>query len=56
MLAKNPSPRFSDPKPPSVGRRGPALLDSVIRSSDGKGGKEAKRWAPEWGGMWGPKS
>lgn len=35
MLAKNPSPRFSDPIPPPVGRIGPALLDSVIRSSGG---------------------
>lgn len=35
MLAKNPSLRFSDPKPLPVGRRGPALLDSVIRSSGG---------------------
>ena len=24
--------------------------------SDGQGGKDAKRWAPEWGGMWCPKS
>jgi len=25
----------------------------VCEFSDGKGGKEAKRWAPEWGEMWG---
>jgi len=28
----------------------------VCEFSDGKGGKKAKRWASEWGGMWGPKS
>ena len=28
----------------------------VCEFSDGKGGKEAKGWTPEWGEMWGPKS
>ena len=28
----------------------------VCEFSDGKGVKEEKRWAPEWGGIWGPKS
>jgi len=28
----------------------------VCEFSDRKAGKEAKRWAPEWEGMWGPKS
>ena len=28
----------------------------VCEFSDGKGVKEEKRWTPEWGGIWGPKS
>lgn len=27
----------------------------VCEFSDGKGGKEEKRWAPEWGGVRGPE-
>ena len=27
----------------------------VCEFSDRKAGKEAKRWAPEWGGIWGPE-
>ena len=28
----------------------------VCEFSDGKGEKEAKKWAPEWGGMWVPRA
>ena len=27
----------------------------VCEFSDGKGGKEENRWAPEWGGTWHPE-